>query len=192
MALKALITAGGDVDAEDADGVTPYDLAEDKKTCRSVLNHHGNILTKVEEKPAVLVTLATAHVATLMPSNDSGFVTSVKLHEYQSDPTFLWAPAQARAEVFLWAQDVALSQLAATNPAFAELPDDCAGDILEYLENTLSREEMLHITNHPLSSEAHHWVKSVIATAVVVSNPLMLFIRRMYAIEVQLRPCLLP
>jgi hypothetical protein len=60
-------------------------------------------------------------------------------------------------------------QFAASSQPFATLPDDCAGDILEFLDMTMPRMEMLYIVTHCASPDAYTWVRKLIAAAVVES-----------------------
>lgn len=87
----------------------------------------------------------------------------------KSDPSFLWAPHEARKMVFKWAQDAFLAQLAADTQPFADLPEDCAGDILEYMELGMPRGESLLIAMHCSSLEARAWVRAVLAVKVAVN-----------------------
>jgi hypothetical protein len=59
-------------------------------------------------------------------------------------------------------------QLACDTPPFGDVSDDCAGDILEYLETAMTRAEALHIASHCSSPEAYTWVRSVVAEATAV------------------------
>jgi len=94
----------------------------------------------------------------------------LSLRDYQLDPSFLWAPRAACAAVFAWVRSAAIAQSASTCEAFAELPDDCAGDVLEFILVThLSRQESLHIATHSPSPEAHAWLHAVVNAAIAVS-----------------------
>lgn len=91
---------------------------------------------------------------------------------------FLWAPAPARAAIFLWARNTFVVQLAKTVEPFEKLPEDCAGDVLEFLDIAMTRKEALHIATHCSSPEACAWVRAVVAaaaaSAIAVSNYLFL------------------
>ena len=52
---------------------------------------------------------------------------------------------------------------------FADLPDDCAGDVLEYFDAPKTRPELVYIATHCSSPEACAWVRKVVAAAVAVS-----------------------
>ena len=92
--------------------------------------------------------------------------TVLSLRAYHLDPCFLWAPPMACAAVFAWAQRVFVAQLAATIQPFEKLPDDCAGDVLEFFGMTHTESEL--IAKHCSSLEARAWVRKVVASAVVV------------------------
>ena len=62
-----------------------------------------------------------------------------------------------------WALHVFIAQLAATVQLFEELPDDCAGDVLEFFGMTHNESEL--IAKHCSSPEAQDWVRAVIAAA---------------------------
>jgi len=91
---------------------------------------------------------------------------ALSLRAHQLDPAFLWAPPAARAAMVAWALHVFIAQLAATVQLFEELPDDCAGDVLEFFGMT-HNESDLNAT-HCSSPEAQDWVRAVTAAAVVV------------------------
>jgi hypothetical protein len=69
----------------------------------------------------------------------------------------------------LWARDAATVQLAAKNQLFVDLSDDLAGDVLEFLEMTMTRSKALQFASHCSSHEAITWVRAVNEAAVVVS-----------------------
>jgi len=100
-------------------------------------------------------------------TDDSSSIPILALRAYQfRDPAFLWAPSNARARIFAWAQDVFASQLVALTEPFAELPEDCAGDVWEYLiETSLTRIEMQQIVSCCSSPEARAWIRAVVAAA---------------------------
>ena len=96
------------------------------KACRDLIKHHETMLTALEEDPAALVAAATAHCSALA-SPESVPETMLSLRAYQLDPSFLWAPFDARDEKLMWAYNAAIAQLAAFTQPFLELADDCAG-----------------------------------------------------------------
>lgn len=57
----------------------------------------------------------------------------------------------------------------ATEP-FIDLPDDCAGDVLDYTSMSMSRLDALCVLTHFSSPEAHDWVRRVLLTAIAVST----------------------
>ena len=146
----------------------PVDLATCNGPCHVLLRRHNDILRRLEKNPASLISAAVAHCATLSASKDFVPAPELSLGEPQSDPSLFWAPPQACNLVFKWAQDAYVAQLAANTKPFAELPDDCAGDVLEYLEMAMKRTESLRITAHCSSPEAHAWVRAVVGAAAAV------------------------
>ena len=101
---------------------------------------------------------------------------ALSLRAHPLDPAFLWAPPAARSAVFAWAQDVFIAQLAATTQPFERLPEDCAGDVLEFFGMTRNESDL--IAKHCSSPEARVWVRAVIAAAVVVDNERIFSIRK--------------
>ena len=95
---------------------------------------------------------------------------ALPLHEYQLGPSFLWATPAARTTVFAWARDAFIAQIAANTQPFEELSDDCAGDVLEFLDTTMARAEILHVATHCSSTEAHAWLHEVLAAAITVRD----------------------
>jgi len=96
--------------------------------------------------------------------------TSLSLRPYQLDPWFLWAPPAARTVLFTWARDVYLAQLAIITDPFEALPDDCAGDVLDYFGMAMNRVEALHVAAQWSSPEVRAWVRAVIVAAVSVKS----------------------
>jgi len=148
-------------------GATALDVATDD-TCRDILTHHKAICASINEDPTKLVTAACSHCGTLSAGREQLPATALSLGAHHFDPAFLWAPPDARAAVFAWALHVFIAQLAATIQPFEDLPDDCAGDVLEFFEMAMTRTDALHIAKHCSSPEARAWVRTVIAAAVVV------------------------
>ena len=149
-------------------GTTPLDLATDD-TCREMLEHHAAILATIDDDPATLVSSIQTLCANLSASDEPLPAMALYLRAFQLDPSFHWAPLAARAAVFTWARDAFIVQLATTTRPFTILPDDCAGDVLEFIEMGMTRSEKLHITTHCSSPEACAWVRAVIAAAAVTA-----------------------
>jgi len=116
----------------------------------------------------MLVAAALAHCATLSASEERLPATALSLRKYQLDPAFQWAPPAARAAVVAWARDSLIVLLAGSIQPFERLPDDCAGDVLEFFEMT--RNESDFIANHCSSPEARDWVRAVVAAVVAVGD----------------------
>lgn len=168
--MQSLLLAGANVDFEDINGVTPVHAAVPGSGCRDLLEHHTAILAIVTEDPAALVSAAVAYCAILASSAKPLPSKVLFLDVHYFDPTFAWAPDQAQKMVFTWARNVFIVQLATITDLFVELPDDCAGDVLEYLETTMSHSEFLHNSTHCISLEANMWVRAIVAAAVAVSS----------------------
>ena len=145
----------------------PLDLAADD-ACRTLLEQHAYILSTLKKDPAALVSAATAHCAFLSAPKKSLPASSLSLRPYHLDPSFLWAPLEASCSIFKWARDAFVAQVAASTKAYAKLPDDCAGDILEFLQVAMTRTESLHVTEHCSSPKARDWVRAVFDAAMAV------------------------
>jgi len=138
-------------------------------TCRDLLKHHAGILDTLKATPKALVSAAIAHCASLSaPPIETDAEPALPLHAYHFDPFFLWAPSAARASVVAWARDAFVIELAGTIEPFSGLPDDCAGDVLEYFEMNMPRAESMQLVAHCSSAEAYAWVHAVIMAAVLV------------------------
>jgi hypothetical protein len=107
-----------------------------------------------------------AHCADLSGFRDSVPAASLSWRAYHFDPHFHWAPLEYCEAIFDWARDAFIAQTAFSIQPFAELPDDCAGDIVDYLETRLARTEMLQIAKYCTSAESCSWVCRVIAAGV--------------------------
>lgn len=166
---QALIAAGADITAKDANWATPTALATTCSVCWALLKHLTINKAILTSHPELLVSVAAARCATLAASVETFPNTALFLQAYQLEPTFLWAPPEARNALFAWAKNAFVAQLAANTQAFAELPDDCAGDVLECFEMTMTRKDALHIATHCSSPEAHAWLRETVAAAVAVS-----------------------
>jgi hypothetical protein len=133
------------------------------------LQHHATILKFVYEFPDSLIPNVVAHCATLSGCVDAAPAPALSLHIYQLEPSFLWAPGDARAAIFAWAKDAFVVHVAATTEPFTDLPDDCAGDVLDYLDLKMCRMASLLIATKLSSPDARAWVRAVTAAAVAVS-----------------------
>jgi len=151
-------------------GRTPIDLVTDD-TCRALLESHAAIVATVHSTPSVLVSHALAHCVKLSASKETTSATSAELSPvlYLLDPSFHWAPPAARAAVFAWARNVAQVQFATLEVhLFSELPDDCAGDVLDFLDFSMPHTEWPYIATNCTSLDAQAWVCAVVAAAVKV------------------------
>ena len=168
--VQSLLLAGADADADNnANDETPIELAVDGSSCRDLLEHHATVQAVIRADPIALVSAALSYCATLADSKEAVPASQLSLHAYQLDPFFLWAPSAARTAVLAWARNAFVIQLAAMTEPFDELPDDCSIEVIEYLETNLARSESLCLAKHCSSPEAHAWVRSIVAAAVVVS-----------------------
>jgi hypothetical protein len=165
---QTLISAGADVNADDDDCASPIDLARDDSPCHFLLQHHSAAFATVNDDPNSLILSAIAHCAALSGYKDIVRAPALSLHQYQLDPSFHWAPREARFLVFKWARNAFVAQLAAMTQPFVDLPDDCAGDVLDYLEMAMTREESLCIAEHCSSPEANAWVHAANEAAMAV------------------------
>jgi len=161
------------------------------ETCREILEHHAASLKLLASEPSALVAVAAAHCANfLVPfKNDDEKKAPVKalekaaaetkapseaiklpLRAYELEPPFLWAPRAARTTLFAWIRDVSIAITAASTEPFMHLSDDCQGDVLNFLEPTMTHEETLHISEHwSPNPDVCAWVRGVMAAAVAVS-----------------------
>ena len=95
-----------------------------------------------------------------MPSSD------LALRAHHLDPSFLWIPPAARAAVVAWTRDAYMAQHACSINPFQRLPEDCAGDVLEFFGTSPKESELAAF--HCSSLVAQNWVRAVLAAAVVV------------------------
>lgn len=153
--------------------ITPLEISTrgTNNACRVFVEDHAVIIAVLTTVPGGLVTSVVAHCAALSASKQLELIPKpiLSLQAYHFDPSFLWAPSEARELVFKWARDAFLAQLAAETQPFADLPEDCAGDILEYMEMGMPRGESLLIAMHCSSLEARAWVRAVLAVKVAVN-----------------------
>ena len=121
---------------------------------------------------------AHAHCATHSGFKDFVPASALFLHEYQLDASFFWAPSKARNLIFTWARSAFIVHLGASTEPIFELFDDCAGDVLQYLESDMTRAESSRIITHCSSPKAQYWLRAVnvAAIAVSISTLLMLFL----------------
>jgi len=179
--VKSLIAAGAYVGAEDRDvGATPLDLTTDE-ACREILEHHNTVLAALKDDPAALALPVAAHrTALASPNAPPPAETALSLRAYQLDPSFLWAPDEARTAIFAWARawtrDAAAVQLAPTIRHFDELPDDCACDVFEYLVTVMPRADVHQMMEHSSSPESQEWVRAIVAAEVAVNATIKLLV----------------
>ena len=152
--VKLLLAAGAQIDIDDYDGATPLDLASDESSCREILKHHATVVATLSEDPGALIVALVAHCTTLSTAGDLAPSTALTLHAPQLDPSFLWTPPASRDAITAWARDACIAQHAVTVTLFGELIDDCAGDVLEFFEVTMTRTEALHTAAYCSSPEA--------------------------------------
>jgi len=167
---QSLIVAGINTSHCNRRCITPLELTTFGSPCRTLLEHHTSVHEVLLLKRGLLVTAALAYCAA--PSsraNSSIPATVLALQAHQFDPYFLWAPTRERAAVAVWAQSTFIAQLVPNTEPFADLPDDCAADIVEYLKKVKSRAETMRIVSHCSTPEAHAWVRAVVVAAVAVS-----------------------
>lgn len=127
-------------------------------------------MNTLKAEPALLVTAAIAHCAALSAHNKPASDSVLPLKAYQLEPSFLWAPRDARKSLFTWARDALVVEFAASVEPFSELPDDCAGDVLDYLETTMTRKESPDFAMRCLSPESSAWRRAIIAAGITVSK----------------------
>jgi len=70
--------------------------------------------------------------------------------------------------VVAWARDAFIGQLAAATRPFLDLSDDCAGDVLDFLELAMPHTDLVHIAAKCSSPEAQNWVLAIVVAAAVV------------------------
>ena len=137
--------------------------------CRDLLEHHERVLRTLRRDPAAFVSAVVAHCAALSSPAEPAPKTKLTLRAHHFDPSLLWgARSDACFICFSWLYDVYAAQVASNTPPFVDLPDDCAGDVFEFLPMTMAREELLHVVAHCSSPEAHAWICAVAAAAVMV------------------------
>ena len=137
--------------------------------CRDLLEHHAAVLEFLDADPAALPAAAFMHCANFKETLEAPTLkTTLSLLSYHFEPSFLWAHADARRAVVAWARNAFVVQQATTNKLFAELPDDCAGDVLDFLEMAMPRTESLEVASHCSSPKARAWVQAILAAAAMV------------------------
>ena len=166
VTAQILITAGACTESEDMHGLRPLQYAVDDK-CRCVLEHHAAVLAVLDANPPnFLIATLVAHCTALSDTPGIMPETPISLSAFDYDAFFLWARPSVRAAVFEWARDAHIAQLAATYQTFADLPDDCAGDVLEFLSIAMTRRESAYIVTHCSSSKARAWVRSIVVSSI--------------------------
>ena len=170
---RTLIRAGADVDDE-WEFLTPLQLASGE--CRALLELHAEVLSVLKNEPAALLhTIVAEHPTLPVPAVNSTSSSAVLLlHDFQRSPSFMWAPAPARAKVVTWARDAFIFMHTTVKP-FVDLPADCVGDIFEYFRYTMTRTESLHMATQDIAPEARAWVRAVIREAVGEADRVTLY-----------------
>ena len=107
---------------------------------------------------------------TLSASGEPVPSSDLALRAHHLDPSFLWIPPAARAAVVAWTRDAYMAQHACSINPFQRLPEDCAGDVLEFFGMAMTCSDALHIAKHCSSPEARAWLRAVVAAAVVVGS----------------------
>jgi len=173
---QSLLVAGADVGADDAfmrKFRLPLKDAKDDD-CRDLLEHHAYVLAALDDDPNLLVSAALEYCAALADSSKAKAtvpvqgLTGLLLRAFHRDPSHNWPPHEARSLMFKWARNVFIVQQAASNQLFSELPDDCACDVLDFLQVPMPRSESLHVATCCASPEAQAWVRAVVVAAVLV------------------------
>jgi len=164
--VESLVVAGARLSIKDSNGATPLNLAIDD-ICYGILKDYAGAYAILIEYPTSLVSSILAHSAALPSAIEPVPTTALSLRAHQLDPSFRWALPAARAAVYSWARDAFIVQLAANTQPFEKLPEDCAGDVLDFFETALTRAEASHLTTHCSSPEASAWVCAIIVAAVV-------------------------
>ena len=156
------------------DGVSVLVSAEANYDCYAALRHHCDTIETLTVNPGALVSAAEAHCVALAVSDEPFPESALSLRTYQLDPFFLWTPVEARKKVVAWARDIFVVQLAHKTPFLEDLPDDCAGDIMEFF---VTRDNLLSILSY--SPESNTWVRAVVVAGLVaakmVSNAALLY-----------------
>lgn len=168
VTVKILITAGACTESEDMHGETPLQIANDDE-CHSVLKHHAAVLALLyANPPTFLITTLVAQCAALSNALEAVPATAISLSAFDYDASFLWAPSLVRDAVLKWARDAFIVQLAAITQPFADLPDDCAGDILEFFQIAMTRRESEYVATHCSSPKARIWVRSIVVASIAM------------------------
>jgi len=162
--VQALIMSGADVGIKDKNGATPLDLATPDSACRDFLEHHATAFATIDANERELLTAAFIHYGTFSELKDCMPPERLSLRPCHFDPSFVWAPPAARAAVFGYTQS------ATTIEPFADLPDDCAGDVLDFFDMILPRWIMLFLVTHYSSPGANAWIFEVLTAAIAVRH----------------------
>ena len=152
------------------DNTSAWDLADDDDACNDLLEHHADTITKIEYDELSIVSAAVSHCAALSSKSELAPETVLSLRTYQLDPSFLWPPVYIRDHVVAWARDFMIAQIAETFLLLSDLPDDCGGDIIEFLQLRMTRNELLDSSVHCSSPEARAWLRAVVVSAVAKEN----------------------
>jgi len=143
--------------------------------CTALLNHHIAILAAIEEESTSLIAAATAHCTAFSSLEEEPVpgTTTLSLQVYHLDPSFLWVPREDRAALFGWARSAFVIKFASNTQPFVDLPDDCAGDVMEFIDLKMTRKECMHIYTKCSSPEAHASVGKVVAAELTVNSSMM-------------------
>jgi len=168
--VQSLIAAGADINASNLKEQMPLKLAGlAGMALRTFLEDHAAVLDLLDRDSSAVVPAVVAHCPALSGLKDSVPASEIQLSAHHLDPAFLWAPSNARKAIFAWAQNTYIVQFAASSTFFKVLPDDCAGDILEYVVTAMNRIEMIPIMTNCFSPEAQVFASAVLEASVVVS-----------------------
>jgi len=148
---------------------------------RANFEHHCALVNHLSIYPSDVIPAVIAYCTCSRVSDDLAttaelFISTVEgplpiqalnLHAYHfHDPSFRWAPTEARVKIFAWAQDLFAAHLVAYTLPFADLPDDCVGDVWEYMiEIVTARIELQHVIRCCSSPETLAWIRAVVAAA---------------------------
>jgi len=164
--VRVLVAAGADVRAEDHKGFAPCQLA-DGDDCRDIFRQLATAHAVLQACPVDFIFDVAADV---VMGHSTALTEYSEPLPYQLDPPFLWAPLSGRSKIYEWARSAFIIHAATVTEPFIDLPDDCAGDVLDYTSMSMSRLDALCVLTHFSSPEAHDWVRRVLLTAIAVST----------------------
>jgi hypothetical protein len=158
--VEILLKAGADTKVKDADGLTVLIHAS--------INGHAATVKQLFQ--------ASPNTGTENREWCEVPATVLSQRAFQVDPSFPWAPASARTTIFSWARDLfLLKKYALSFQPLVDLPDDCIGDVLEYLMSTVTRKETVGLSTHWPTPETHAWIRAVIAAALKMRKIMYFF-----------------